>query len=96
MDVLDKIKNGHFKAEEIVSMDHIYLYPELWEELILKNKKKMAALSNTTDLDNISSLFTCGKCKQNKCTYFQMQTRSADEPMTTFVTCLVCDKRWKC
>jgi transcription elongation factor S-II len=94
--VLDKIKNGHFKAEEIVSMDHIYLYPELWEELILKNKKKMAALSNTTDLDNISSLFTCGKCKQNKCTYFQMQTRSADEPMTTFVTCLVCDKRWKC
>jgi transcription elongation factor S-II len=24
-----------------------------------------------------------------------MQTRSADEPMTTFVTCLVCDKHWK-
>ena len=39
--------------------------------------------------------FQCSKCKQRKCTYYQMQTRSADEPMTTFVTCTVCDKRWK-
>lgn len=31
-----------------------------------------------------------------KCTYYQLQTRSADEPMTTFVTCLNCNARWKC
>ena len=31
--------------------------------------------------------FKCSKCHQRKCTYYQMQTRSADEPMTTFVTC---------
>ncbi|TYJ59099.1 transcription elongation factor S-II [Cryptococcus floricola] len=30
--------------------------------------------------------FKCGRCQQRKCTYYQMQTRSADEPMTTFVT----------
>ena len=40
-------------------------------------------------------LFTCGKCKSNKTTYYEMQTRSADEPMTAFVTCLDCGKRWK-
>jgi transcription elongation factor S-II len=41
--------------------------------------------------------FQCGKCKQRKTTYFQMQTRSADEPMTTFVTCVFpgCNNRWK-
>ena len=39
--------------------------------------------------------FKCGKCGQRKCTYYQMQTRSADEPMTTFVTCTVCNNRWK-
>jgi transcription elongation factor S-II len=39
--------------------------------------------------------FQCGKCRQRKCTYFQMQTRSADEPMTTFVTCVNCGNRWK-
>jgi len=37
--------------------------------------------------------FQCGKCKQRKCTYFQLQTRSADEPMTTFVTCVNCNNR---
>ena len=39
--------------------------------------------------------FQCGKCRQRKCTYYQMQTRSADEPMTTFVTCINCNNRWK-
>ncbi|KAL7341082.1 transcription factor S-II, central domain-containing protein [Rhodotorula toruloides] len=39
--------------------------------------------------------FQCGKCKQRRCMYYQMQTRSADEPMTTFVTCLSCNNRWK-
>lgn len=34
--------------------------------------------------------FQCSKCKEKKTTYYQLQTRSADEPMTTFVTCVVC------
>jgi transcription elongation factor S-II len=37
----------------------------------------------------------CGKCKQKKVTYTQAQTRSADEPMTTFCTCTNCGNRWK-
>lgn len=39
--------------------------------------------------------FKCGRCGQRKTTYYQMQTRSADEPMTTYVTCVVCNNRWK-
>ncbi|KAG0319631.1 RNA polymerase II elongation factor [Linnemannia gamsii] len=42
-----------------------------------------------------TDMFKCGKCKGRKCRYYQMQTRSADEPMTTFVTCINCDNRWK-
>jgi DNA-directed RNA polymerase subunit M/transcription elongation factor TFIIS len=40
--------------------------------------------------------FKCGKCKSQKTSYYQLQTRSADEPMTTFVTCTACGNRWKC
>eukprot|EP00475_Leptophrys_vorax_P040813 TRINITY_DN763_c0_g1_i2.p1 TRINITY_DN763_c0_g1~~TRINITY_DN763_c0_g1_i2.p1 ORF type:complete len:318 (+),score=82.58 TRINITY_DN763_c0_g1_i2:46-999(+) len=40
-------------------------------------------------------MFWCGKCKKNKTTYYQLQTRGADEPMTTFVTCLNCGNRWR-
>jgi len=42
-----------------------------------------------------TDLLKCGKCKKNNCTYHQMQTRSADEPMTTFVLCNECGNRWK-
>jgi transcription elongation factor S-II len=42
-----------------------------------------------------TNMFRCSKCGERKTTYFQMQTRSADEPMTTFVTCTVCNNRWK-
>lgn len=42
-----------------------------------------------------TDLIKCGKCRKNNCTYNQLQTRSADEPMTTFVMCNECGHRWK-
>jgi transcription elongation factor S-II len=33
--------------------------------------------------EDYSGLFKCGKCKGVKTTYYQMQTRSADEPMVS-------------
>ena len=44
---------------------------------------------------SVSSSFQCGKCGQKKVSYSQAQTRSADEPMTTFCECMHCGKRWK-
>jgi transcription elongation factor S-II len=93
--VMKKLKYGYWEPENIISMSHEELYPDMWEDFIIKNKKKMDLLS----LDNKqqgSNMFRCGRCKKNNCTYFQLQTRSADEPMTTFVTCIDCGQRWKC
>jgi transcription elongation factor S-II len=39
--------------------------------------------------------FKCGKCKARRAIYYQKQTRSADEPMTTFITCLNCGHEWR-
>lgn len=41
------------------------------------------------------SFFTCHKCKSKKTSYYQMQTRGADEPMTNFIECLACGYQWK-
>ena len=62
-----------------------------------KEIKKTAMLNAQARAPTVSSTdqFKCGKCGKRKCTYYQMQTRSADEPMTTFVTCTVCNNRWK-
>ena len=40
-----------------------------------------------------TDLLKCGKCGKKNCTYNQIQTRSADEPMTTFVLCNECGNR---
>lgn len=50
---------------------------------------------NMTAASASTAEFKCGKCKQRKCTYYQMQTRSADEPLTTFVQCVNCGNRWR-
>jgi transcription elongation factor S-II len=93
--VLGKIKYGLWEPDSIVSMKPQELFPDMWEDIIVKSARKMELLSKENNVQG-TSMFRCGKCKKNNCTYYQMQTRSADEPMTTFVTCLNCSKRWKC
>ncbi|PXF47523.1 DNA-directed RNA polymerase III subunit RPC10 [Gracilariopsis chorda] len=47
-------------------------------------------LADSTDIP-------CPRCSHPKAYYFQMQTRSADEPMTTFYRCAnaECAHQWK-
>lgn len=54
------------------------------------NDHQMAVRGGTT-----TSLIKCGKCGKRSVTYNQVQTRSADEPMTTFCLCNECGHRWK-
>ena len=43
----------------------------------------------------MTDMFQCGRCGSRSCSYYEVQTRSADEPMTQFVNCLKCNNRWK-
>lgn len=63
------------------------------EEELEKDNMKRAQVPMAQK--SISDALTCGKCKQKKVSYSQAQTRSADEPMTTFCECMVCGNRWK-
>lgn len=83
----------------ISNMDANDFDPERWRSLIdekSEREKNMYApkLGNT-------DMFVCSRCqrqgkKATNCSYYQLQTRSADEPMTTYVSCLECGQRWKC
>ena len=68
------------------------LYAKEVEANVAKNMKKEYNAINDPDYKGI---FKCNKCRQYKTTYYEMQTRSADEPMTVFVTCHVCSITWK-
>ena len=71
------------------------MFPEMWKS-ILDKKEKRDQLKYEKRSEIATNLYRCGKCGKSQCSIYQLQTRSADEPMTTFVTCLNCDKRWKC
>lgn len=75
-------------AEEMASDELKEMRKNLTKEAI---RDHQVSTSGGTQTD----LFTCGKCKKKRCTYTQVQTRSADEPMTTFVFCNECGNRWK-
>ena len=79
---------------EFAEMSPVQQNPARWAELIQKTVEKDKALHSKEVTASI--LLYCSRCKRKtKCDYYQMQTRSADEPMTTFITCLECDKKWK-
>ena len=89
------IKNKELKAHELAFMTHQEMDPQRWKPLIDDKKIRDKNMYNP-QIDANTDNFTCGKCKSNRCSYYQLQTRSADEPMTTFVTCIDCGNRWKC
>ncbi|XP_064193090.1 transcription elongation factor A protein 3 isoform X12 [Anguilla rostrata] len=75
-------------AEEMASDELKQLRNILTQEAIREHQ--MAKTGGTT-----TDLLQCAKCRKKNCTYNQVQTRSADEPMTTFVLCNECGNRWK-
>ena len=90
-----QILKREINCGEIAFKQYNELYPSKWEKL-LEEKKLRLENKYFPKIEASTDIFTCRKCKSNKCTYYQLQTRSADEPMTTFVTCIECGNRWKC
>lgn len=95
--VIQLIVTKQIKAHELAFMSHQDMNPAKWSALI-KAKQLRDKHKYETKVEASTDNFTCpnSKCRSTKCTYYQLQTRSADEPMTTFVTCIDCGKRWKC
>lgn len=89
-----RMQEGEFTLAEIPSMAFSSLYPEKWKELFEKEMKREAKMLEV-DMSMATDMFRCSKCGKRQCTYYEMQTRSADEPMTIFVRCLNCGKRWR-
>ena len=93
--VIAKMQDPDFKIHELAFMTHYDFNPDKWTTLI-ETKRIRDENKYTPKLEASTDEFTCRKCRSKRCSYYQLQTRSADEPMTTFVSCLDCGNRWKC
>jgi len=91
----ESVKNGTVSPKNLAFMTHQEMNPEKWDKLI-QLKIKRDKTKYDTQVEAMTDTFKCRKCKSTKCSYYGLQTRSSDEPMTIFVTCLECSNRWKC
>lgn len=92
--LINLINENIIKTKNIGQMDIYQLNLKKWEPLI--NQKKIrdkVKFENTNK--QVTSLFVCKKCRSKNCTYQCIQTRSADEPITTFISCVDCGFNWK-
>ena len=90
----DGLASGEILPQDIAFMTHQEMHPEHWRPLIEKKMKRDESKYNT-NIQASTDMFTCKRCKSKRCTYYELQTRSADEPATIFVSCLDCGKHWK-
>jgi DNA-directed RNA polymerase subunit M/transcription elongation factor TFIIS len=92
--LVERFHEGEFRPNTIAFMNYSDLFPEKWGariELAIKREAKMLEV----DKSMATEMFKCSRCGKRQCTYYEMQTRSADEPMTQFVRCLNCGKQWR-
>ncbi len=92
--LLSRIRAGEVTLEELGTMNCMDYAPDLYtdmrnrqqlrEQQLLEGNKSMA-----------TDMFKCGRCHKRETTYYELQTRSADEPMTKFINCLNCGNRWR-
>ena len=91
---LQRIKNGDINPKKVGYLSVYDINPDNWKDL-LNVKSKRDKIKYELKPEAMTNLFKCNRCGSRETSYYEVQTRSADEPMTQFITCLQCNSRWK-
>jgi len=92
-----KVAEGTLDGAKVLAMKPWEMKPELWEAAFdAVAKRELRNSEYNPDPATVpDGAYTCGKCKSKKTSFYMVQTRSADEPSTVFVQCLMCRTRWR-
>jgi DNA-directed RNA polymerase subunit M/transcription elongation factor TFIIS len=92
--LLERVKHQELTMAELARLSDIELFPTNWIKLQEQQQvREHKWLEGNTSMK--SDKFVCSRCHKRECSYYELQTRSADEPMTVFITCLNCNKKWR-
>lgn len=88
------ILNGSILPQNVVNLNPHELFPASWKDSLEKHKLKQ---EKEKIKPAATDMFQCPKCKKRETTYYEQQTRSGDEPMTVFISCVAagCGKQWR-
>ena len=79
--------------EDKAPRDLVMMKPEDWDPARYQVLEEFATTDTWETMPD--GQFKCRRCRLYKTTYVELQTRSADEPMTVFVTCHKCAIQWR-
>ena len=89
----ERFTQKELTLEQIANQNYYEMCPEQWNVMV-DRQAKQEKIQLDGDFSRATDKWMCNGCKMRKCTYYELQTRSADEPMTIFIQCLNCGKRW--
>lgn len=92
--LIQRWKEGEFSLDALGKWTPYELKPTHWKELKDQQFRREQRILEG-NLSMATDRFRCSQCKKKMCSYYELQTRSADEPMTIFIRCLNCGKQWK-
>jgi DNA-directed RNA polymerase subunit M/transcription elongation factor TFIIS len=92
--LLPRIQNGSITIDQLATMTvrdfAPTLYTDLRERQILREQHQLEGNKALA-----TDMFQCFRCNKRETVFYELQTRSADEPMTKFITCVNCNNRWR-
>jgi transcription elongation factor S-II len=92
--LIERLQTGEFVPHKLPYMSCEDVFPEKWKTIIEKQKLKFKAAYEIKQV-SMTDTIKCGKCKNNKISYYELQTRSGDEAITQFYNCIICGHKWK-
>ena len=94
IELIKRYKSKEVNLKTIASMNYYTLFESKWRDRI-EHQKDIEKRQLEGNKSLATDQFLCSRCHKRECTYYEMQTRSADEPMTIFINCLNCGKNWR-
>ena len=73
--LLQKLKNKEFPPHKLPYMSCEEMFPEIWKDILEKLERKIKGAYEIKQV-SMTDAIKCGKCKNNKVTYYELQTRS--------------------
>jgi len=95
--LMETIMRGKILPHEVGFLRQQDMLPCRWEHIISMERQNRTHMNAHKSAEAYSTEFKCPRCKERRCSYAEVQTRSADEPMTIFVTCMnvKCKHQWR-
>jgi transcription elongation factor S-II len=90
---LSRILNQEIDIDNIAFLTPQEIHKDHWKKYLDRQTANDEFLYSRT-VGTRTQEYKCGRCKEKDCTYYQLQVRCSDEPMTTFINCLNCGHKW--